>query len=103
MKSFHDGLSSLVRGMAVDTKAFVAKAIADALAPLEARIAALEAREYQGTWKAEQRYSKGAMVTFDGSVWVARSASMAVRPGTGPTWQLCVKRGRDGKDSRDER
>ena len=76
-------------------------AIAQAVAPLERRIKELEAREYRGVWASDKRYVKNAMVTFDGSLWIARSDSQSIRPGTGPAWQLACRKGADGKDLRD--
>jgi hypothetical protein len=69
--------------------------------PLERRIAELEAREYLGVWSSDKRYQKGAMVTYDGSLWIARSDSHDVRPGTSQAWQLAVRKGSDGRDRRD--
>lgn len=41
-------------------------------------------------------YEEGFMVTFGGSVWTAKRDTTS-KPGTDDSWQLCVKKGRDGK------
>lgn len=75
------------------------------IAPLAERIAALEADiktrptladAYKGTWQpsAFDPYERGAAVTFDGSLWLARTSTRS-KPGTDDTWQLIVKKGRD--------
>jgi hypothetical protein len=69
-------------------------------ARLEERIHELEQRkgfEYRGTWDATSDYAPGDFVTHNGSMWAARIQSHAVKPGEGACWQLCVKRGRDGR------
>jgi hypothetical protein len=68
---------------------------------LERRLKELEARDYRGVWASDKRYAKNAMVTFDGSLWIARSDSQSIRPGTSSAWQLAVRKGSDGKDRRD--
>jgi len=70
---------------------------------LAARVKALEQRPgldtfYKGIWSASSTYQKGTACTFDGSLWIAKSDSIAMRPGdTNGAWQLCVKRGSDGR------
>ena len=49
---------------------------------LEARVVELEQRVYEEVWASDKRYVKGASVTFNNSLWIARSESHAVRPGT---------------------
>ncbi|MDH5244818.1 MAG: collagen-like protein [Betaproteobacteria bacterium] len=52
---------------------------------------------YKGVWSAADAYGPGDLVTWSGSLWIARD-STTDRPGDGKTgWQLCVKAGRDGK------
>jgi hypothetical protein len=70
------------------------------------RIKALEAQpslKYCGVYDPGMTYVKNSLVTYDGCLWIAKSATGAC-PGAdhdqGRTWQLCVKRGRDGKDAR---
>ena len=76
---------------------------------LEPRVAALEAAqkaagpglEYHGVWSPATRYPKNAVVSWDGSMWVARSEGIGQKPGDGPShWQLAVQRGKPGKDAR---
>lgn len=85
-----------------------------AVAPLLKRIDALEresaelkaggaktlADSYKGTWQlsAFDPYERGTAVTFDGSLWLAPTTTRA-KPGNDDTWQMIVKRGRDGKDA----
>ena len=76
--------------------------VADAIGPLERRIAELEQRpslKYQGVWRSDVQYAGGDTVSHGGGMWVAMGATKA-RPGDGRSWQLAVKAGRDGKDAR---
>jgi hypothetical protein len=77
---------------------------ADRIDALERRLAPIEERglDYQGVWDAGQTYKRGDVCTYDGSMWVCKLAHSGSRPGTdhGSTWQLSVKRGKDGKDLR---
>jgi hypothetical protein len=70
--------------------------------PLRKRIAELATRpaslEYCGVWRSGA-YQKNQCVTFDGSLWIAL-CNTPHKPGTDKSWQLCVKRGRDGKDAK---
>lgn len=98
--------AAVASGLAQATKEYVAAT----LAPLEQRIAALEAQldaklkamRYRGVWLADEQYIAGNSVTVDGSVFMALRDSKGVRPGDDArgVWQLAVKRGRDGKDAR---
>lgn len=54
---------------------------------------------YRGIW-APQEYQRGDCVTWGGSLWHANKDT-AAKPDTDDSWQLAVKRGRDGKDGRD--
>lgn len=68
---------------------------------LEARIAALEARPqlaYRGIWDPRETYQKSEIVTDHGSMFFCRCETKE-RPGVSSDWQLCVKRGADGKDA----
>ena len=65
------------------------------LGPLEARLAALEARptpDYRGVWREGETYAAGSLTTHGGSMWFATEETKA-RPGTGKEWLLCVKKG----------
>ncbi len=71
-------------------------------ADVDARLAAIEATglKYAGTWQRAGDYQRGAVVTDQGSAWVALKASAGERPGDVPAaWQLLVKAGRDGRDA----
>lgn len=74
-------------------------------AALAARVKCLEDRpplKYCGVWAAKT-YPENSLVTRDGSLWIAKRTTAAY-PGGGAepdSWQLCVKRGQDGKDGKD--
>ena len=71
---------------------------------LKARIKSLEDRpplKYCGVWVAGKTYLENSLVTKSGSLWIAKQTTAAY-PGGGArpdSWQLCVKRGADGKDA----
>lgn len=66
----------------------------------EKRLAAFEANglRYCGIWQRAQHYSRGSVVTLDGSAWIALRDTEGAPPGN--DWQLMVRQGRDGKDAR---
>ena len=72
-------------------------------APMLKRIEDLERRpkmEYLGIWNAEKFYEIGDVVTDHGSMFFCRQSTRE-RPGENNScWQLCVKRGQDGRDGR---
>lgn len=52
---------------------------------------------YEGIYRADQTYEADSVVTFGGSLWLAK-AETNEKPGEGATaWRLIVKRGADGK------
>src|SRR5215813_4432209 len=51
---------------------------------------------YRGVWK-EGEYLVGDCVTYDGSQFIARQSTETEPMTKDNDWQLCVKRGRDGK------
>jgi len=56
---------------------------------------------YVGVYQDGKAYTAGDVVTWAGSTWTAAEAT-TTKPGDGSkSWQLCVKRGRDGKDGVD--
>jgi hypothetical protein len=71
---------------------------------LAARVKCLEDRpplKYCGVWSAGKTYVENSLVTQGGSLWIAKQTTAAF-PGGGAepdSWQLCCKRGQDGKDS----
>ncbi len=62
--------------------------------------------KYSGVWESGRNYKRNELVTFEGSLWIAKSATGSC-PGAvhdqGRTWQLCVKKGKDAKSWRDEK
>jgi hypothetical protein len=62
---------------------------------LEAKIAELEARpagvSYQGTWDATKVYGRDQAITWGGSLWIAKSASIGKKP-PDACWQLAVRK-----------
>jgi hypothetical protein len=57
--------------------------------------------KWQGTYRGTTAYRPGDVVTWAGSAWHAKEATMEP-PGDGSkTWTLMVKRGRDGRDGKD--
>ena len=74
-------------------------------AALAARVKCLEDRpvpKYCGVWSAGKTYQENSLVTKQGSLWIAKRTTAAF-PGGGAepdSWQLCVKRGQDGKDAK---
>lgn len=56
----------------------------------------------QGTFKHEGSYEKGDGVSYGGSFWIAKCDAPKGVPGSGETdWRCGVKKGRDGKDLRE--
>lgn len=63
------------------------------------RIAAVLDR---GTYKTDGTYERGDAVTHGGCLWIAQQDNPEGAPGMGGKgWRLAVKKGRDGKDLRD--
>jgi hypothetical protein len=54
---------------------------------------------YKGIWK-EGAYTKGNTVTTGGSLWHCNKDTTD-KPGTSEAWQLCAKKGTDGRDGKD--
>jgi hypothetical protein len=54
---------------------------------------------YKGIWK-EGAYTKGSTVTTGGSLWHCNKDTTD-KPGTSESWQLCAKKGTDGRDGKD--
>jgi hypothetical protein len=65
---------------------------------LEARVAELEKAPttYRGVYEEGATYEAKSIVSHGGSMWHTATKTKA-KPGEGPPWQLCVKRGQDGK------
>ena len=84
-----DDVGPLMEAVGPVIRAFVAKE----LAPLRAKIEALEKRaavKYSGVFKQGASYAEANICTHDGGLWLAR-ADTASRPGTDASWQLIVK------------
>jgi hypothetical protein len=91
----------------------IAQAIKMAAEPLAARIKALEAKiatleaqpkamQWCGVWRdGGATFEKNDVVTCDGSVWICKQQTTA-KPGTddGQSWQMMLRRARDGRDAR---
>ena len=75
------------------------RAVREALEPLQKRLQELEQREWLGVWEQGKSYCKNALVTHDGSAWVATRDYPEAKPGGGANsgWRLVVKRGRDAR------
>jgi hypothetical protein len=73
----------------------------DALAPLQKRIEELENRPFKfvGVWTQGMELVPGNVCSYAGSMWHCNEPTTS-KPGTGPEFSLCVKRGRDGKDGK---
>lgn len=55
----------------------------------------------RGIWKEGHPYSRGDSVTWGGSSWIAQQDEPPGKPDTKDSgWRLAVKKGRDGKDSK---
>lgn len=55
----------------------------------------------RGPYRGEAQYEKGDAVTHGGSLWIAQADGPEGAPGLGGKgWRLAVKKGRDGKDLR---
>jgi hypothetical protein len=87
-----------------DLPKFLATAFKEVGIPtMAARLDKLEARpelKYCGVWVAGKTYAENSLVTQSGSLWIAKKTTAAY-PGGGAepgSWQLCCKRGADGKD-----
>jgi hypothetical protein len=51
----------------------------------------------RGVWAHGTRYEKGDVVSWGGSMWIAKEATEK-QPNASPDWRLSVKRGRDAKE-----
>jgi hypothetical protein len=80
-------------------------ALEERFAKHEQRLATIETKaatapQYKGIWQRGTPYQPNELVTVDGSLWISLVPDNQTRPGEGPgSWQLCAKRGRDGRDA----
>jgi hypothetical protein len=68
--------------------------LAEAVAPLQARLDELEATQLTdgGTWNAEKMFQPNQLATYRGAIWVCLQPNSNVRPGTGGgAWRLMHK------------
>ena len=75
------------------------------IASLRAELANLKTQQrgliYKGVWTSSAMYSQGDCATWGGSLWAARVDNVGSVPSEQhDCWQLCVRRGKDGKDAR---
>lgn len=68
---------------------------------VEARVAVLQTRTladaFRGVYRSGERYERGALAVWDGSLWLALADTLD-KPGDGAAgWQLVTKRGRDAR------
>lgn len=96
-------LLATVAGSSNAIKKWLGSRVAEAeqtIAKLAERIVELEAApiRYRGVWQRSEEYKRGAVVTESGSCWhAAKDAPIGERPGTGDSWQLMVKAGKDAR------
>lgn len=84
-----------IEGLAIAIRTVIDKK----LAPIEERVKVLESRptmRYEGTWKSGVGYEAGTFITDHGSLWYAKAATV-MRPGSGDSWRLVAKKGRDAR------
>ncbi|MFU7071313.1 hypothetical protein ACM75K_29180 [Pseudomonas aeruginosa] len=55
----------------------------------------------RGVFSAEKSYEQGDGTTYGGCYWIAQKDAPEGVPGGSTDWRLAVKKGRDGKDLRD--
>ncbi|HGM6917621.1 TPA: hypothetical protein ACKQDM_005579 [Pseudomonas aeruginosa] len=70
----------------------------DALVEKSVKIASVIDR---GVFSAEKSYEQGDGTTYGGCYWIAQKDAPGGVPGGSTDWRLAVKKGRDGKDLRD--
>lgn len=56
-----------------------------------------------GVYRPGTAYQPGALVTWEGSLWICREATSGKPLDGVKAWRLCVKRGKDGRDGKDAR
>jgi hypothetical protein len=95
------------KGLLKSVGAFVAdqidKRATKRIEELEKKISSLETKmanwKYCGVWSAG-KFVEGNFVSHNGSLFVCLWDTEA-KPGTDSSWQLCCKRGKDGRDGAD--
>lgn len=56
---------------------------------------------YKGVYRDDAEYEANDTVTWGGSQWASTKSANVEKPGTGESWVLIVKAGRNGKDLRE--
>jgi hypothetical protein len=103
-------VAALIKGLAAGMVPFLIERLAEAVAPLIARIAELEKKKgiasvaarvgeleqhavkYCGVWNEEEIYAAGTLCTYQGGMWHCQDTNRGVRPGSGSTtWTLANK------------
>jgi hypothetical protein len=88
-------LARKLHGLCEAMGSFVGEKYAD----WDKRLAALEARDWVGTWEQGKAYARGAVISHDGIAWTSTRPYPEGKPGTPNSgWKLFVKKGLDGKD-----
>lgn len=98
----NEWLGEFVAMLARETKIGVAKMIAEAVAPRDAKITALEKQleerptgpgvRWAGIYADSKRYHEGELVTLRGALWLCLAgADAGQRPGSSAAWRLIVK------------
>lgn len=59
----------------------------------------LPAMIYRGVFREGEEYAQGDTVTWGGSLWHCNAATTDKPADGSKSWQLCAKKGRDGKDT----
>lgn len=62
---------------------------------------ALPIQIYKGVYRDDHIYAANDTVTWAGSQWASAKSDNVEKPGTGDSWVLIVKAGRNGKDLRE--
>lgn len=57
--------------------------------------------KYEGLYQENRAYVRGDVVTWGGNMWYCGDTDTISRPGASKSWQLCVKRGAEGKPGQD--
>ena len=112
-EKFIDTLLGIVKGVQVRLTGRI-EMLEERCAELESSLAlerermkAIEDRPvgvvYRGVWQAGIDYKHGDVTTWDGSMWIVTGAgSTRHRPGDSRDWTLAVKKGKDGRNARED-
>lgn len=92
LESFHLALGEDGRTVTVKMQA------GDVVVEKSVKIASVIDR---GVFSAEKSYEQGDGTTYGGCYWIAQKDAPEGVPGGSADWRLAVKKGRDGKDLRD--